>query len=448
MTSRARVVVALFTVSILGAFITGRDLFYNLVYLWGFLLVSSYTWARLTLLGVRLEREAFSTRAQVGQLFTERFTLVNESRIPKIWIEARDKSELPGYKVTSTVAGLGRRGLDDRSGHRASTVTINLGSHHRRTWIQRTVCTRRGRYRIGPLELHSGDLFGLFPVKRDVPSSQHLLVLPMVVPIRRFSTPTGRISGGEAIRKRTHQVTPNVASVRDYSAGDNLNRIHWPSTAKRQRLIVKEFELDPQGEVWLLLDAARKNRYVKADRLDQDERSVWIVGETRLPLASDEYGIAAAASLGIHFLDLDRSVGLIAYGDARHVIQPDRGEAQRYRLLESLAVLNADGVHDLDQVLRVEYPRIPRGSTVIVITAAAGPVVMGVLRRLIIGDRRPILISLDASTFGGPEDTNALPSAAGREGVPVIEVRCGDSLEDALNLSSRRRLRPTAVQGR
>ena len=73
---------------------------------------------------------------------------------------------------------------------------------------------------------------------------------------------------------------------------------------------------------------------------------------------------------------------------------------------------------------------------------------MGVLRRLIIGDRRPILISLDASTFGGPEDTNALPSAAGREGVPVIEVRCGDSLEDALNLSSRRRLRPTAVQGR
>ncbi|MEJ2607626.1 MAG: hypothetical protein P8Z41_13245 [Anaerolineales bacterium] len=87
MTSRARVVVALFTVSILGAFITGRDLFYNLVYLWGFLLVSSYTWARLTLLGVRLEREAFSTRAQVGQLFTERFTLVNESRIPKIWID-------------------------------------------------------------------------------------------------------------------------------------------------------------------------------------------------------------------------------------------------------------------------------------------------------------------------------------------------------------------------
>jgi uncharacterized protein (DUF58 family) len=445
MTGRARVVIALLTISILGAFITGRDLFYNLVYLWGFLLVSSYTWARLSLLGVRLEREAFSTRAQVGQLFTERFTLVNDSRVPKIWVEARDKSALPGYKVTSMVAGLGRRGLDDRSGHRASTITINLGSHHRRTWTQRTVCTRRGRYRIGPLELHSGDLFGLFPVKRDIPSSQHLVVLPMVVPIRRFATPTGRISGGEAIRKRTHQVTPNVASVRDYSAGDSLNRIHWPSTVKRRRLIVKEFELDPQGEVWLLLDAARKNRFVKADQLAEDERSVWIVGETRLPPASDEYGIAIAASLGIHFLDLDRSVGLIAYGKARHVIQPDRGEAQRYRMLESLAVLNADGVHDLDQVLRVEYPRIPRGSTVIVITAAAGPVVMNAIRSLMIGARHPILVSLDAGTFGGPEDSSALPAAAAREGVPVIAVRCGDSLEEALNLSSRKRVRPTTV---
>ncbi len=445
MTGRARVVVALFTVSILGAFITGRDLFYNLVYLWGFLLVSSYTWARLSLLGIRLEREAFSTRAQVGQLFTERFTLVNESRVPKIWVEARDKSELPGYKVTSMVAGLGRRGLDDRSGHRAATITINLGSHHRRTWIQRTVCTRRGRYQIGPLELHSGDLFGLFPVKKDVPSSQHLVVLPMVVPIRRFATPTGRISGGEAIRKRTHQVTPNVASVRDYSAGDSLNRIHWPSTAKHRRLIVKEFELDPQGEVWLLLDAARKNRYMKADQLAEDERSVWIAGKTRLPPASDEYAIAIAASLGIHFLDYDRSVGLIAYGKARHVIQPDRGEAQRYRILESLAVLRATGVHDLEQVLRVEYPRIPRGSTVIVITAAAGPVVMNAIRSLLINARHPFLISLDSSSFGGQEGSSALRTAAAREGVPEITVRCGDSLEEALNLSSRRRVRPTAV---
>ncbi len=445
MTGRARVVVTLFAISILGAFVTGRDLFYNLVYLWGFLLASSYIWARLSLLGVRLEREAFSTRAQVGQLFTERFTLVNESRIAKIWVEARDKSDLPGYKVTSMVAGLGSRGLDDRSGHRASTVTINLGSHHRRTWIQRTVCTQRGRYQIGPLELHSGDLFGLFPMQRDVPASQHLLVLPMVVPIRKFVTPSGRISGGEAIRKRTYQVTPNAASVRDYSAGDSLNRIHWPSTVKRRRLIVKEFELDPQGEVWLLLDADRKSRYVKADQLASEDRTVRMAEETRLPPASDEYGIAIAASLGLHFLNLDRSVGLITYGKARYVIQADRGEAQRYRILESLAVLDAVGLHDLEEILRVEYPRISRGSTVIIITAAAGPVVMSTIRRLAIGNRHPVLVLLDASSFGGPKSSSALPAAAGREGVPVITVRCGDSLEEALNLSSRRSLSLTAV---
>jgi uncharacterized protein (DUF58 family) len=445
MTRRARVVIALFAISMLGAFITGRDLFYNLVYLWGFLLISSYAWARLALLGIRLEREPFSTRSQVGQLFVERFTLVNESRVAKTWVEARDQSELPGYKVTSMAAGLGSRGLSDRSGHRASTVTISLGSRHRRTWIQRTLCTRRGRYRIGPLELHSGDLFGLFPVQKDVPSSQHLLVLPLIVPIHNFPTPSGRISGGEAIRKRTYQVTPNAASVRDYSAGDSLNRIHWPSTVKRQRLIVKEFELDPKGEVWLFLDADQKSRYQKADQLAMDDRSVRRIGESQLPPASDEYSVAIAASLGLHFLDLDRAVGLIAYGKARHVIQPDRGEAQRYRILESLAVLNAVGNYDLEEVLRVEYPRIPRGSSVIIITAAPGLVVLNAVRRLANGGRHPILILLDASTFGSSEETSALPVAVKREGVPVIVVRCGEALEDALNITHQTRSSPITI---
>lgn len=445
MTGRARIVIALFAISMLGAFITGRDIFYNLVYLWGFLLSTSYVWAQLALLGVRLEREPFSTRAQVGQLFSERFTLMNESRVGKIWVEARDKSELPGYKVTSIAAGLGSRGLSDRSGHRASTVTINLGSRHRRTWIQRTLCTRRGRYRIGPLELHSGDLFGLFPVQKVIPSSQHLLVLPLIVPIRKFPAPSGRISGGEAIRKRTYQVTPNAASVRDYSAGDSLNRIHWPSTVKRQRLIVKEFELDPQGEVWLLLDADRKSRYTKADQLVLNDQSVRKVGVSRLPPASDEYSIAIAASLGLHFLDLDRAVGLIAYGKARHVIQSDRGEAQRYRILESLAILNAMGKYDLEQVLRVEIPRIPQGSTVIVITASAGSAVMIAIRKLVNGGRHPVLVLLDASSFGGIEKPSALSVAAKREGVPVNIVRCGDSLEQVLNLYSHMRTSPIAV---
>jgi hypothetical protein len=58
---------------------------------------------------------------------------------------------------------------------------------------------------------------------------------------------SGLLSGGEALRRRTHYVTTNASGVRDYAPGDSFSRIHWRSTARRNRLIVKEFELDPFG---------------------------------------------------------------------------------------------------------------------------------------------------------------------------------------------------------
>jgi uncharacterized protein (DUF58 family) len=67
----------------------------------------------------------------------------------------------------------------------------------------------------------------------------------MMFNIHSFPLPSGLLSGGEALRRRTHQITPNAAGVRDYAPGDPLNRIHWISTARRRRLMVKEFELDP-----------------------------------------------------------------------------------------------------------------------------------------------------------------------------------------------------------
>ena len=37
-----------------------------------------------------------------------------------------------------------------------------------------------------------------------------------------------------------------------------MRRIHWPTTARRGQLIVKEFEQDPQAEVWIFLDAQQR----------------------------------------------------------------------------------------------------------------------------------------------------------------------------------------------
>jgi len=156
MTRRAGVVLGLFTICLAVAVVTGRSLMFSLTYVWGGLLIISFVWARLALRGVVLLREPRTLRAQVGHIFLERFTVTNNSRFPKLWIEIRDRSELPGQWVSAYLVGSSFQSSSKRPGHRASAVISGLAAGKDRTWMVRTLCTRRGRFRLGPsLAIHS-----------------------------------------------------------------------------------------------------------------------------------------------------------------------------------------------------------------------------------------------------------------------------------------------------
>ena len=436
MSSRARIVLILFGASLLAAQVSGRDFFYNMTYLWAGLLVVSFLWSHFALRGVEVERLAKSPRAQVGQLFTERFRIFNRSKLPKLWIETRDASDLPGYRVTAVTIGLGFRGPSRPSAHQAVTITSGLGAGRSRTWMVRTLCTQRGRFSLGPLTLRSGDLFGLFPVSRDIPVRQNVVVFPMILPLTDFPLPSGRLPGGEALRQRTHQITPNASGVRDYSPGDSFSRIHWRSTARQRKLIVKEFELDPLAEIWIVLDGAsafhvRRREESLDDRLRDDDELF------QLPPSTEEYMVTAAASIAYHFLQRGRAVGLIAYGEQRHVIQPDPGEAQQVRLLESLAVFKAGGDLGLEDVIKVETPRLPQGASTILVTPSASTELLSAVHNLVHAGRQPVLISVDAESFGGEQGNAAFADAASRTGILVRSLRYGDRLAPALESSPR-----------
>ncbi len=442
MTYRARGVLILFLLSVVAALISGRELFANLSYFWSGLFLLSYVWSRFSLRGIEVSRFPRSSRAQVGQLFVERFELLNKSRVPKLWVETRDESDLPGYRVTAIAIGLGLRGPAQRGAHQAVNVAAGLGARQLRTWILRTLCTKRGRYSLGPMTLTSGDPFGLFPVRKVIPVQQHVVVLPMIVPIQGFPLPSGRLPGGEALRQRTHQVTPNASGVREYAPGDSFGRIHWRSTARLGRLIVKEFELDPLAEIWIVLDAQSSVQIETSP--DPGIQQVGIGDEFHLPPSSFEYAATAAASLAVHFLLRDRSVGLITYADQREVIQPEFGEAQQWRLLESLAVVNPEGKQSLAEVLKIEMPRIPQGATVIVITPSLDPGVAEGLRRMAHAGRQPVLVLIDREGFGGEGGSDELAAAVQHARIPVRHLRYGLEIETSLNsatsLPTRRRV--------
>ena len=418
MTSALRVVLVLLVLSLVAAAMTGASLYYRLSYLWALLLVGSWLMSVLALRGVLVHRTARSLRSQVGQIFEERYEIINTGRLPRLWIEVRDESPLPGS-------------------HGSHVLTL-IGGHESRTYLARTRLAERGVFPLGPTVLVSGDLFGIFPVSHNFPSQESLLVYPMLFDVRSFPNPPGLLPGGEALRRRTAQITSNAAGVREYGPGDPLNRIHWVSTARRNRLMVKEFELDPLAEVWIFVDAARSVQAAKHEPVPEfDPQDIWRRRvKLELPPSTLEYSVSVAASLGRYYLQRGRAVGMVYSGQFLRVLPSDRGGRQLGKILESLALLRAEGNLPLHGLVEAQARHLPRGSTAVLITPSAADAVYQTADVLLRRGLRPVGVLVDAATFGGYFSNERLAASLGALGVPVCHIKRGDDLSSVLSAAT------------
>jgi uncharacterized protein (DUF58 family) len=418
LSQRRTVVFGLALLAFLAGLQTGRDILFTLAYLLGLLLILSFLWAWANLNWVHLSRITRVRRTQVGRPLEERFVVRNTSVVPKLWLEIRDFSTLPS--------------------HYSSHVVHSLGSRQSYTWRVNTICQQRGRYQLGPIRLRTSDPFGLFPMERDLVPTTNVVIYPLTVDIHQFALPVGLLPGGDALRRRTHYVTTNAAGVRDYDPGDSFNRIHWRSTARRDRLIVKEFELDPLADIWIVPDMSV---YGHVTAVDQPLRSpqpgdipAWLrMEEFRLPESTEEYTVTIAASVAQYFLRHDRAVGMIGYGQSNEVVQPDRGERQLNRILETLSVLRADGDVPVQDMLHAESHLFPRGSTVIVVTPNPREEWATAARQLTRRGLRVVTILVNPASFHGTRSIEPLYTLLQMTGQVAYLVNNGDDLTSALS---------------
>jgi len=415
MTYALRVVLLLLVICLLAGILTGSPTYLHLSYIWILLLVGSRLMSSLSLRSVQIQRSARTLRSQVGQIFEERYELHNTGRLLCLWIEVRDQSLLPGSH--------------------GSHVLDLIGGHESRTYLSRTRLSDRGVFTLGPTVLASGDLFGLFPVERSVSNQNSLLVYPMMVDVSSFPNPPGLLPGGEALRRRTPQITSNAAGVREYSSGDPLNRIHWMSTARRDRLIVKEFELDPLAEVCIFVDASSSVQVSRQYlRPEFDLRDIWRKKFIfTLPPSTLEYSVTIAASLARFYLQRGRAVGLVSADQSLRIMPADRGGRQLGKVLETLALIRGEGSLPLDGLIESQARHLPRGSTVVIVTPNGSDTVYQVADLLLRRGLRPVAVLIDGSTFGGNISTQSLAVSLQTLSIPVCVIVEGDDLSKALS---------------
>jgi uncharacterized protein (DUF58 family) len=375
------------------AVVSGYWLFYRAAYLVGGLIPISLIWALANVRGLDVSLERTSHRVQVGQRTEARVQLSNRTFYTKLWLEVEDLTDMP--------AGPAR-------------AVTSLPARGQRDWEASVPCTRRGAFSMGPVRVTTGDPFGLFRFSRSYGTSHSLLVLPRPEELSDFWIPPAELPGEGTVRRLTHYVTPNAASVREYQPGDSYSRIHWRSTARLNRLMVKTFEMNPASEIWLLLDLQSA---VQAGLGDD---------------GTEEYGVRVAASLANHFLRANRMLGLMVYGHETITLDPARGPKQHTRVLEALALARAEGEKPLSRVLQEETRRFGGHSTVVIITCSTDEGWVGTLQRMVQQGARAAVVMLEPGSFGAAESALLPFSTLVASGIFTCLVRCGDDLSLAL----------------
>jgi uncharacterized protein (DUF58 family) len=402
--------------SIGGWVVTGLLLYARLAYLGLFILLGSGIFTLFSMRGIQLSRHARILRASMGDVFEEHFEVRNSTWPVCLWLEIINKSNLP-------MAG-------------GSRILTGIRSHQRRFYTARTLLYRRGAFQLGPTSVASGDPFGLFTIRREIPVKDTLMVLPMIFPISDFPPPPGLLPGGKAIRLRTTDVTPHAAGVREYVPGDPMKRIHWPSTAHRGRFMVKEFEQDPQADTWLFLDAQRGVQVSLPEQSAAFSEEGWWLRRPKVSLPCDtfEYIASAAASLARYFLLDRRAVGMACAAGSMAIVPAERGERQITKIMETLAFLQPDGIMPLIGMVTMRAKLLPIGTGVILITPSTKPELLLAVDDLLRRRLRPIVVLIKPETFGGKTVSGNIIASLMQRNIPVCPVSYGDDLSVQMRL--------------
>lgn len=373
----------------------------------GFVVIA-FIWGRLAVSGIAVERDVARDRYQPGELLEESITVFNDHPLPKLWLEVSDGSTLPQF-------ALGR--------------IIHLGGRRSATWIAQTMITRRGVWRLGPTVIRSGDPFGFFTRRAAFPDAFQVIVYPPVAELSGFAPPAGQLSGGVASAIRSVTTSSNASGVREYVTGDPLNRISWAATARRGALMIKELDFEPSSDVWLILDLDSTTHIASACLKESPE---WRPPPAPWLDSTAEYAISATASISAAMIDAGRSVGLLCTNASRYVIQPERGAHQQMRILETLAVVTADGSGSLAESIIEDGRRFAGPASIIVITASTDPSWVEMLVDIAGRRGRAAAVVIRPSSFGPAPSSNAVTDALGVAAIHTHVVACGDLLNNVL----------------
>jgi uncharacterized protein (DUF58 family) len=357
--------------------------------------LAARAWTRLAAGPIELRRRAGSGTLLEGE---------------DVWvtIQARPQASVPAPSLV-VHERLERLGERRTQLHRAS------GSH-RGTYVLERV--PRGRYAVEAASAAIEDPFGLARVDVELDTGGALVVYPRLVALDRLFSESGAHAqdGRRLLLRRPSGF--DLHSVREYERGESLRKVHWPTTARRGQLMVKELEDAPRDEIAVVLDADAGS--VAGESFDVQVR-------------------AAGSILRVHAAHGRRAVLALNTAE-RPSARVSSLEGDWLAALELLAAAQPDGTRPVVELLAREAGPAARALETVVVTARVSHALATRLVQRSLSGQGISLVWIDAPSFAG-RPTRVEPELLRLQaaGVAVAAVRRGDSLPGALGATGAAR---------
>lgn len=259
-------------------------------------------------------------------------TLYNRKLLPVPWL----KVDIHSSKWLDFA---GTRSVITQEDRRV-TSSFLLKSHQKITRHWKVICLKRGVFTTKNVTLIWGDLLGMGSSSEAVEVNAVLIVYPGIIDLASVFIPVNCLQGDVVIKRWIMEDPFIVSGTREYTEADSMNRIHWQSSARHGRLMVRKNDFTSRMGVTAILN-------MQSGEFEHD---------TVLDKSKIELGIKTAATL----LDSALKMGMTARLAANGCIEGDEGTVftkeaggreHIFQLLKLLAQLKLENKKDFESFL-------------------------------------------------------------------------------------------------
>ncbi|HEV2902822.1 MAG TPA: DUF58 domain-containing protein [Gaiellaceae bacterium] len=277
----------------------------------------------------------------------------------------------------------------------------------------------RGRYRFTGARAIVEDPFGLAQRVQPFADASPLLVYPRLARLNVLFAERGLRAHGAGRILLRRSAGFELHSVREYQSGESLRRVHWPSTARRQQLMVKELEDAPRDEIVVVLDAEAGH------------------GSGPPGASSFDAQVRAAGSLLLAHARRGRNARLVVTsGMGDEAVSVRNYDRDWPRALEILAVADQNGGRPVESILTDQAGTATHARDLAVVTAALRPALVETMISRAAARQQVSVVLVDAASFAGRRraavGTDAAVLRLASAGIAVAILRRGDDLETVL----------------